>query len=60
MCMAKWKRSGVVRLSASKKVVNLGIFEQDATKWLIVDVSLLFDLIEGRAQEIPIMETERG
>lgn len=58
--MAKWKRSGVARLSASKKVVNIGIFEQDSKKWLIVDVEDLFKLIEGRAQEIPIMEAERS
>lgn len=58
--MAKWKRSGVARLSSSKKVVNIGIYEQKDTKWLIVDVALLFDLIEGRAQEIPIMEVDNS
>ena len=56
--MAKWKKTGVVRLSKSKKVVLLGIHGTDPKKWLIVDVERLFELIEGRAVEIPIMESE--
>ena len=58
--MVKWTRAGIVRLSASKKVVNIGIFEQDSKKWLIVDVEDLFKLIEGKALEIPIMEAEKS
>jgi len=58
--MAKWKRSGIVRLSASKKVVNVGIYEQASTKWLIIDVERLLDLIAGKVLEVPIMESERS
>lgn len=58
--MAKWKRSGVARLSGSKKVINIGIYQKKETVWLIVDVEDLFKLIEGKALEIPIMEAERG
>lgn len=58
--MAKWKRSGVVRLSGSKKVILLGVHGLDPKTWLIVDVDDLFKLIEGKAQEIPIFEAERS
>lgn len=57
--LAKWVRSGVARLSGSKKVILLGIHALDL-KWLIIDVDDLFKLIEGRTLEIPIFEAERS
>jgi hypothetical protein len=50
----KWKKEGIVKVSASKKVVLLAIYDLDATKWLIVDVGDLLALLAGREVEIPI------
>lgn len=50
---------GVVRLSNSGKVVNLGIFEGDSKKWFIVDIEALFDVVEGKRREAPVLEAER-
>jgi hypothetical protein len=55
--MTDWKKAGIVRLSRSKKVVLLAIYDLPRSKWLIVDVEKLLDLIAGYGFEIPILET---
>jgi len=56
--LSKWKKAGVVRLSKSEKVINLGIFEADAKKWFIIDVEALFEVLEGKRYEAPVLEAE--
>jgi hypothetical protein len=50
----KWKKEGICRVSASKKVVLLAIYALDSTKWLIVDASDLLALLAGRELEVSI------
>lgn len=45
-----------MRVSGSKKVVLLAIYELDYSKWLIVDCKELLKLIAGYRTEIPIFE----
>jgi len=59
MSVSKWKKAGVARLSESARVVNLGIFGSEATKWFIIDVENLFKVIQGKKYEVPIFEAEK-
>lgn len=52
----KYRKAGIVRLSSSKKVVLLAIYELDRSKWLFVDAEKLSDLITGHRFDVPIME----
>lgn len=55
---SRWKKVGVARVSASKKVVLLAIFELENTRWQIVDVDELLDLVAGRRCDVSIMERD--
>ena len=55
---SKWKKVGICRISSSKKVILLAIFELDAFRWLIIDVRELFELIAGHRFDVPIMERD--
>lgn len=57
--MGKWKKAGVVRVSKSKKVLLLAIEVLEPTKWLIVDIEKLWDLLEEKTSQIPIFEPEK-
>ena len=54
----KWKKVGICKVSDSKKVILLAIFELDAFRWLIIDVRELFELIAGHRFDVPIMERD--
>lgn len=54
--MAKWEKAGICRLSSSKKVVLLAIYDLDHRVWLIVDVENLLDLIAGHRFDVPILK----
>lgn len=59
MCLSKWKKAGVARVSKSEKVINIGIYGIDApVKWYILDRERLIELLEGKSYEIPVMEAE--
>jgi hypothetical protein len=55
---SKWKKVGICRISNSKKVVLLAIFELESHRWQIVHVEDLFDLIAGKRFDIPIYERD--
>jgi len=52
----KWLKAGICRLSSSKKVVLLAIYELDHSKWLLVDAEDLKELIAGRRSDVQIVE----
>lgn len=56
--VGKWRKVGIARLSQSKKVILLAISALDSHKWLIIDVERLFELIEGKSFEAPILESD--
>jgi hypothetical protein len=53
-----WQKVGICRVSMSKKVLLLAIFELESHRWLIVDVSELLELIAGHRCDISIMEKD--
>lgn len=53
---SKWKKVGIVRVSMSKKVLLLAIFELENTRWQIIDVGDLLELIAGHRGDVSIME----
>jgi hypothetical protein len=55
---SKWVKAGIVRLSSSKKVVLMAIYELDSSKWLLVSVEDLLELIAGHRFDVPIVERD--
>jgi len=55
---SKWKKVGICRISSSKKVILLAIFELEAWRWLIVDVGELLELVAGHRFDVPIFERD--
>jgi hypothetical protein len=55
-----WQKVGVCRLSTSKKVVLLAIFELESHRWQIIHVEDLLDLIAGHRFDVPIYEREKS
>jgi hypothetical protein len=55
---AKWKKVGVCRISNSKKVVLLAIFELESHRWQIIDAGDLLELLAGRRFDVPLMERD--
>jgi hypothetical protein len=53
---SKWKKIGIARVSMRKNVLLLAIFELGNTRWQIIDVADLLELIAGHRLEVPIME----
>jgi hypothetical protein len=52
----KWRKVGICRISTRKNVLLLAIFELDRTRWQIVDVGDLLELIAGHRPDVSIME----
>ena len=52
----KWRKVGICRISMSKNVLLLAIFELDNTRWQIIDVGDLLELIAGHRSDVSIME----
>jgi len=55
---SKYKKVGICRISKSKKVLLVSIFELEPSRWFIIDVQKLFELIAGYRFDIPILEKE--
>ena len=56
---SKWKKVGVCRLSRSGKVLKLSIFELGRSRWFILDVEDLFEVVAGHRSYLPIFELEK-
>jgi hypothetical protein len=57
---SKWQKVGICKVSMSKKVILLAIFELEKTRWQIIDIGELLDLIAGQRNEVSIMERNTG
>jgi hypothetical protein len=55
---SKWKKVGICRVSTSKKVILVAIFELDNYRWQIIDVGDLLELLSGCRFDIPIFERD--
>jgi hypothetical protein len=55
---SKWQKVGICRVSMSKRVLLLAIFELESHRWLIMDVSEILELIAGHRCDISIMEKD--
>jgi hypothetical protein len=55
---SKWKKVGVCRISSSKKVVLLAIFELESYRWLVIDAGDLLELLAGHRFDVPIKERD--
>ena len=56
----KWKKVGVCKVSRSGKVLKLSIFELGRSRWFILDINDLFEVVAGHRFNVAIWELDKN